>query len=736
MREYFSSILWYLLLIVILVVIGNPVSIAAKSVTSQPRLVILCVDGLRIQDVVGGQLPQLESMFLQGTCALLNTNVAGGANLDSAYLTLGTGTRAKVIGSQPGYMVGESLPTEEGTITEVQERRTGSGLGAVLQPELAALTAANANLGYTVQLGALGTALEEAGYKVAIIGCADTDIRERPLVHAFMNSKGAVPYGFVGSNLLTTDSSGPYGFWTSTEAVLEKARNLKQNADLVVIEWADIYRAEKYAARCLPEQAAKMRWDALNQLNQFVGQLLLEFSQEEYIIAMVTPFPSKSDPFQAQRLAPIAVWGPGVAKGLLTSATTRRPGLIANIDIAPSILAYCQLPAPATIIGRPISIVPTNKALSVLEVLEQRAAINYQQRPVVLRLFIVYLIVVLALSVASAVLHFGFLDQAVHRLLLSGIAVPLIFLVLPLLPPLSLAATVTITAMLAAIPAVATFNSISSKKILWWVAGATVFVLILDVFSGQNLVSSSLLGYCFISGARYYGLGNEYMGIFIGALLTFVGVLFEYFRFCPKFARLFMLGIAIGGSYFLSANWLGANAGGTIAFAGGACMAYLWLDSDERDWRKITGSLIGVIVLLLILILADWRLLNKSSHIGRALEAAAKMGPQVLLGIIQRKAHMNIKLLRYSLWSRVLLMFIAALSTVFFGPYRNSLQLKYDYPLFTPCLRGTLVAAIIALVANDSGVVAAATVLLFPTAFLILLFLSVNDKNNVKISKN
>ncbi len=56
-------------------------------------------------------------------------------------------------------------------------------------------------------------------------------------------------------------------------------------------------------------------------------------------------------------------------------------------------------------------------------------------------------------------------------------------------------------------------------------------MLVIDLFFAQYLVSSSLLGYCFISGARYYGLGNEYMGIFIGALLTAAGIILSIYAF-------------------------------------------------------------------------------------------------------------------------------------------------------------------------------------------------------------
>lgn len=711
-------------------------AVRAKHSSTVPEVVLLCVDSLTLQDVTTGGLPNLKEAFDCGASALLNTNVAGTANLDSAYLTLGAGARARATEYQPGYMPEEDLPGEEGTVADIQRRRTGNSDGAVLQPSIAVLASGNSGLGYTVQIGALGTALREADHTMAIIGCADTHTRERPLVNMLMDNKGSVPYGYIGTGLFTRDPVGPFGFWTSGEAVLSEALKYKERVNIIAIEWADLYRAEKYALFCKPVQAEMMRKEALNRLDQFVEELLAKFSPDEHLVIILSPSYGVNGFARGQGLTPIVMWGPNVKSGHLMSSTTRRQGLMANIDVAASILAHFHLPVSNSIIGRPVTIVPAENRLDALELLEQRATGTYLQRPLVLRLFIVYLIVVLAFSMLAALLKHRLLSCAVHRLLLAGVVVPLLFLLLPLLPPLSLEKTVAVVIVLASIPAIAAHKPIPSHDILLLTAIATLLVLVIDIFFAQSLVSSSLLGYCFISGARYYGLGNEYMGIFIGAFFVIAGSIIERFRFGPRQARFGMLMGTLTGSYFLGASRLGANAGGTLAFTGGAWAAYLWLGTHAVNRRKVLRSLITVCLSLLILMLADWHFSSESSHIGRALDLIRQLGPHVAIGIMQRKASMNLKLLRYSLWSRVLLMLIMALLAVFFGPYSYKLRLQRDNPLLTACLRGALIAAILALIANDSGVVAAATALLFPTVLLILLALPFSDKKSAKISND
>ena len=47
----------------------------------------------------------------------------------------------------------------------------------------------------------------------------------------------------------------------------------------------------------------------------------------------------------------------------------------------------------------------------------------------------------------------------------------------------------------------------------------TALVIIVDLLTGANLAKFSPLSYQVITGARYYGIGNEYMGVLIGSAI-------------------------------------------------------------------------------------------------------------------------------------------------------------------------------------------------------------------------
>ena len=53
-----------------------------------------------------------------------------------------------------------------------------------------------------------------------------------------------------------------------------------------------------------------------------------------------------------------------------------------------------------------------------------------------------------------------------------------------------------------------------------WLCTAIVVSLAIDIVRGAPLMSSSMAGYSFVEGARYYGIGNELMGTMLGATLV------------------------------------------------------------------------------------------------------------------------------------------------------------------------------------------------------------------------
>jgi hypothetical protein len=101
------------------------------------------------------------------------------------------------------------------------------------------------------------------------------------------------------------------------------------------------------------------------------------------------------------------------------------------------------------------------------------------------------------------------------------------------------------------------------------------------------------------------------------------------------------------------------------------------------------------------------------SHLGRTWELVGSNGIQELWNIAFRKIEMNIKLLRYSLWSRLLFVFIFLVTFLYFYPVGLSKKIFQEQPGFKIAIGGIIAGTIISFLVNDSGVVSAATTMLY-----------------------
>ena len=84
---------------------------------------------------------------------------------------------------------------------------------------------------------------------------------------------------------------------------------------------------------------------------------------------------------------------------------------------------------------------------------------------------------------------------------------------------------------------------------------------------------------------------------------------------------------------------------------------------------------------------------------------------------------MNLKLLRYSMWSNALIVALVGMGASFIWPSKYIWWLKENHPFIAKGIVGVVIASTAAFLFNDSGVVAAATCLGFASSTLLLLAL-------------
>lgn len=698
-------------------------------------------DGVSLSDVLGPDMPFLSRAAREGAVGLMNVRTAGRRSDDAgAFTTLGAGRRAEgTSGAYLGFGGGELYLGED--VQDLAARWLGVRLSGmeVVNLGVQELVRVNQDSDYGAVPGLLGEALERAGMKAAVIGNSDTSTALRRHVTAVaMNSSGKVAMGLIGSDVLHADPSLPYGHGIDIDKAVDSAvRFLKQGAALVVVDFGDTSRFEDEADRYSAAQRNAIRSRVLRRADELVRALYEGVTASGHrakfmVLSVATDGDSQED---GRILAPAILFGHGVKPGVLTSGTTRRPGLIANIDFAPSVMAWLGLPGEPEMVGHAVRVVDAPAGVDKGEwllAMERRIASAYLLRTPVLRVFVGYQIVVALFGIGCVVFRNrtpSFLWTALRGGILTSISMPLGFLLLGPVGPDSQAGYLGLVAAFAvalsfAVWAVARRGTTPVVA----VAGLTALAVMFDVLRGSPLIKVSLLGYCPVVGARYYGIGNEFAGVLIGAAIAFGTGWMDWWGLGAKgdgtkrplwrvvaFVIWSCAVIAIIGH-----PALGANFGCTLAAASGFVVTAVALFSARKSLLR-TAVIVAVALVALTAagIAIDLLGPGEPSHIGQAFRSIMLLGPQEGVRIVARKAAMNLRLLRYTIWTKAFLTSGLVMIGLLVRPKGFMKRFAVAFPGAAKGLAGTMAAGLVALIANDSGVVASATAVMFAAMELL-----------------
>ncbi|HBQ28265.1 MAG TPA: hypothetical protein DD719_02385 [Desulfotomaculum sp.] len=711
------------------------------------KVVIVVVDGISISDLQLETLPVFNKLIRQGALGLMNGNTAKNINAENAYATIGAGSRILAPNAQAGGFNG--WEKVNGLLAKDSYRqRTGKMPPdkALVQLEIASIQQVNSELSYPALPGILGTVLREAGLRTAVLGNADTltDLGRQAVTIA-MDNNGLVDYGEVSTNLLALDKDFLNSLRTDYSKLLQAFDRLPPDTALFVIETGDLSRLKKEEPKALANVLQNQHYQALRRIDTFLGHLIKRLDFQRDLLFIISPTVESGTTTKGLEtkncLAPVLVAGAGVKAGLLISPSTRRPGLILNIDLAPTIIHYYGLSVPWQIIGRPMQVSQTSKKLPDLQKMQQQLILTYDARPLLLKGYIFFQLILLILSLYSIFGRKKGMGKILKPFLIAVLAVPLVFLVLPLLPQptitvliiefFGLTFFITGLAWLLAHrlkPGFGQAGCLPSKPGLLlnpflFLALANAILILADTLSGAPLQKVALLSYDPIGGARFYGIGNEYMGVLIGAVILSATTMLTTFRFRKIFLTISGL-LFLGTIFTLVAPNLGTNLGGAIAATVAFMFTFLILAGFQLNWK--TGSFIAICLAALILFafLFDlYRSPETQSHLGRSANLFLTGGWIEIKGVIFRKIAMNIKLIKYTIWSRIFLASLVTLAILFYRPVGLMASVKLKYPFLYQGFIGIIVGSIAAFIFNDSGIVAAATTSIFINSPLVYLML-------------
>ncbi|GIM44821.1 membrane protein [Collibacillus ludicampi] len=710
----------FLSLLSILMMLIPQKSVLAESIRSHKRVILVLAAGLSLEHISPEKTPNLYTLMKKGSIGMMSTNTAGIRSEEAAYATIGAGN--KVTGEKQACLSFEKderviLPDEYQAIKgrDLYERNLGSpALGDVVFPYMMPLTNVNQSLPYRFQLGWMGEQIKDMGGKTAVIGNSDLGnryYRLAPLIT--MNQAGQTDFGQVGNEVLCKDPVQPFGIRTDYEKLYQSYLRVRDKATLTVIETGDLLRLHAEKEQIDSAVAEHVYMQDLARMDSLIGRLFSEIDSQTLLI-VASPLSFSDMGIGQEGITPLVMAGGDFKpSGVLYSNTTKIQGLVTNYDLAHTILSFLGGTAGSEfVLGQPMTSVRHDGfSLTDLRRWSSEWELPNLVRIPVLRFYVELLIALLMLAFLAHPLKWR-LFHMIRSFLERLLVVPLAMVVVPVFHPETASATLE-WLFLISMTTIATLSFVKMRmRRLMIIGGLTTGALLLDMLTGASCVRQSLLGYDVIGGARYYGIGNEYMGVLIGASLLFVYTLLELYPRHKKQTYAFSFLLFLGVIYLLAAPQFGTNAGGALAAVIGytysLCLFAHVQTPKQKGWLLTGATILGFIALLALNLIVPN---GEQTHIGRAGFVLLQGDLHAIASIIVRKAELNLRLLAVSLWGKLFLITLAGVCFFLFSPMRSkwfTLSSLWKKGLLTALVTGLAVFAL-----NDSGVVAAASVLLY-----------------------
>ncbi|GAA0965997.1 hypothetical protein [Actinocorallia libanotica] len=658
-------------------------TLCAQPAQAEPasRVVVVGVPGLQWSDLSAEGTPALWRLTGDGAAAALSvrTTTTRTCPVDG-WLTVSAGQRARLANGSC------ALPPPPATAE-----------GGATVPGWGEIVTDNAGTAYGAKAGLLGDAVRRAGGCTQAVGPGGA--------FAAADGQGRVDRYAADENAVTD--------WAACA--------------LTVVDVDDVSRAYVKAgvdssgaqAQVSAEDRARAVTADDARIARVVGALPAGTTVLIAGLADTTPTPHLH----------VALGAGGFERGYLTSAATRRDGLVTLTDLTATVLAELGIERPSGAVGSAWRSAPSaDPAAAKVEALHDQDLAAQAVRKLSSGFFIVLFSVQLLLYgyAALALRRSGARDRDRRRILgwtrigaLAGAATPAAAYLAGMLPWWRASSpgtmlVVCVAGLAALITALALAGpwrrSITGPGLV--IAGLTALVLGLDVISGSSLQINTFMGYTALVAGRFYGFGNMAFALFATASILTAAWLAEPLLRAGRRKAALAVVVAIGLVAVVVdglPGW-GSDFGGVVAILVGTGTLALLLSG--RRISVVRLGLLGLLgaVVVLGMSYADSRR-AEPTHLGqfwRQLAAGegwsvvtrkfgAMLGSlghlEYTLAVIGGLLFLFLVLARPSAWRTPILA----------SAYRRT-------PTLRPALLAVLTVALIGMLMNDSGVVIPALV--------------------------
>ncbi len=671
-----SAWLWLLLVLLGLPAGGAAAEAAAgqpPAAPERPRAVVVLLPGTPaeafFQELAA---PRWESLRRESTPVLVNPAVPGLDTAISAYVTLGAGRRMEAPSEMPAaYLLGDA---------RAGGRRPFLPGFPAYRGELILLRPWLRLDGSEESPGTLGEYCARARVTVAYLGRPAPEwpntLEGRGYTVA-MDTEGDVP---LVTMPLPGEGAGPW---------LPPARALLEQAGLVVVDLP-------------PGTPIPVALELSRRLSEHLDP-------RRDTLLLTSPDPGRPWGWW-YHLAPALFWGSQVGGGTLSSATTRTPGLLANVDLVPTLLDRLEVSAPPYLEGHPARTSPGS--MEDLLGLARQSRVN---RALMVPALLAWGgLALLSVLLATAVLlrrgGAGWIRAARAGLALTGAFVVAMLLAAWTPPSGSTELALRLAVLTVLVGGGAVLAARGGSPFMLLVLGGTVLILG-DLYGGDRMLSRNLMSDFANIGARFYGIGNEYLGILLS-----ISVLAPFWieRRRGNKGRFGAAGWGTAAVLWpvtlvgVGSPAIGADFGGAVSLA----VTYLIAGCLAARFRPRVTHLVSALAFVALMglgfIASDLlRPAGARSHVGelasRALEPG---GVGEIARVVGRKLWLNVTmaLTPYFLGGVGVMLPVVWLWRRALGSRVTGLL--EDEPLLAAGMGAVLAGAVIAGVLNDTGVIA------------------------------
>ncbi len=658
-------------LLAVLAVFAGSSAASAQTTASTPaqHVVVVGISGLRWSDVSATATPTLWRLAGQGSVgSLVDYAVKPLTCPADAWLTLNAGARAQ----------SDHTNAACGAFPAVNP----AGTGAVV-PAMGALESYNNQFHNTPSWGLLAS---------RVPGCA--------------TAVGP------GAALALADSSGHVASYLPSAADL--TAGVLARCPLTVVDLGNIGSAERSSALAsMDAQLARIAAD------RPAGSTLL----------VTAPGATTKPPHLQLAL----VDGPGYQAGLLDAASTRQPGMVVLTDLTPTVLGWLGGTVPADAVGAQITRGDRGSLSSTVQSLAGRDTAEQVWRSTHDEFFWAYALADAAVLAGIGLACWGAAEDKRRRRArwwrVAGVfaaSVPVGTFLANLVPwstsahPAAVLYAVSVA--LAVVIALAALLGPWRRDPLAAFGVVCLFTLVvlgIDVMTGSRLQLETPFGLSVLEAGRFYGIGNEALGIYgLSGLVGAAWLALVARRRSTSSRRPAVLAVAVVAVFAVFASgWpgFGGKVGGTIAMVPCFLLLGLAVAGIRLNWRRVLLVAVSGLALFAVFALINYFVpitgkSDISSFAGSSLHGHSG-------SLLLRKINSNIGSLSVNAFSPLVPIVVVWTGLMLWRPawFRLTTEPRAyaAEPLMCPLLGVLWLLPVLGWFADDSGVIVPAAVLPF-----------------------